>query len=148
MCSSGLPRPRKSAILSADALSATSPRPWDGGDFAAQQWQVDHVFEALRIAIKRGQKEHSDLKYFWSFEKRLEEIEQTPTYREISATHCDGHLGRLGTSKFRINPAPVERYPHGPNGAAKRNHADVGGFAIRSQLDSVAGGLIGITCPA
>src|SRR5205823_954385 len=51
---------------------------------AAFFWQLDHVFEALRIAIKRGQKEHSDLN-FWDFEKRLQEIEQTPIYQEINA---------------------------------------------------------------
>ena len=36
---------------------------------AAFFWQVDHVFEALRIAINRGQKEHADLKYFWGWGK-------------------------------------------------------------------------------
>jgi hypothetical protein len=58
---------------------------------AAFFWQLDHVFEALRIAIRRGQKEHSDLKYFWSFEKRLQEIEQMPDYREINAYRNKAH---------------------------------------------------------
>ncbi len=58
---------------------------------AAFFWQLDHVFEALRIAIKRGKKEHPNLGYFWSFEKRLQEIEQTPIYREINAYRNKAH---------------------------------------------------------
>jgi len=52
---------------------------------AAFFWQLDHVFEALRAAITRGQKEHSALKYFWSYEKRLQEIENTTIRQEITA---------------------------------------------------------------
>jgi hypothetical protein len=58
---------------------------------AAFFWQLDHVFESLRIAIKRGQKEHPAEKYFWTCEKRLEEIEQTAARREISAYRNKGH---------------------------------------------------------
>jgi hypothetical protein len=58
---------------------------------AAFFWQLDHIFEALKIAVTRGQKEHATLKYFWSFEKRLEEIEQTAIRQEISAYRNKGH---------------------------------------------------------
>lgn len=58
---------------------------------AAFFWQLDHVFEALRIAIRRGQKEHSEQKYFWSFEKSLHEIEQTSIYGEINAYRNKAH---------------------------------------------------------
>jgi hypothetical protein len=50
---------------------------------AAFFWHLEHIFEALRTAINRGQKEHADLKYFWAYEKRLDEIEQFPIRREI-----------------------------------------------------------------
>ena len=58
---------------------------------AAFFWQVDHVFEALRIAIKKGQKEHGDLKYFWFWGKKLEEIEALPIYKEVSAYRNKSH---------------------------------------------------------
>lgn len=58
---------------------------------AAFFWQLDHVFEALRIAIKKGQKEHADLKYFWSWGRELEEIEALPIYREINAYRNKSH---------------------------------------------------------
>jgi hypothetical protein len=58
---------------------------------AAFFWQVDHVFEALRIAINRGQKEHGDLKYFWSWGKSLERIEASAIYKEIHAYRNKSH---------------------------------------------------------
>ena len=58
---------------------------------AAFFWQLEHVFESLRIAITRGQKEHAELTYFWAFEKRLAEINQTVERREISAYRNAGH---------------------------------------------------------
>lgn len=58
---------------------------------AAFFWQLDHVFEALRIAIKKGQKEHAELKYFWSWRKKLEEIEALPIYKEINAYRNKSH---------------------------------------------------------
>ena len=58
---------------------------------AAFFWQLDHVFEALQIAVKRGQKEHPTLKYFWSYEKRLQEIEQTTDRQEINAYRNKAH---------------------------------------------------------
>jgi hypothetical protein len=58
---------------------------------AAFFWQIDHVFEALRAAITRGQKEHGDLKYFWNWEQDLERIEQSPLRQEISAYRNRAH---------------------------------------------------------
>lgn len=58
---------------------------------AAFFWQLDHVFEALRIAVKKGQKEHSDLKYFWLWGKKMEEIEALPMYKEITAYRNKSH---------------------------------------------------------
>jgi hypothetical protein len=58
---------------------------------AAFFWQVDHVFEALRIAIKKGQKEHSDLKYFWAWGKEMEKIEASAIYKEINAYRNKSH---------------------------------------------------------
>jgi hypothetical protein len=58
---------------------------------AAFFWQLEHVFESLRIAVTRGQKEHQNLRYFWSFEKRLNEVDQTLERREISAYRNKGH---------------------------------------------------------
>lgn len=50
---------------------------------AAFLWHLEHVFEALRTAITRGQKEYANLKYFWAFEKRLDELEQLTFRQEI-----------------------------------------------------------------
>lgn len=58
---------------------------------AAFFWQIDHVFEALRTAITRGQKEHGKLKYFWKWEERLAQIEETPLRKQISAYRNKGH---------------------------------------------------------
>jgi hypothetical protein len=58
---------------------------------AAFLWQTDHVFEALRIAISKGQKEHAKQKYFWSWGKALEKIEGSPIYKEISAYRNTSH---------------------------------------------------------
>lgn len=58
---------------------------------AAFFWQIDHVFEALRAAITRGQKEHGDLKYFWKWEQDLKRIEESPLRQEISAYRNKGH---------------------------------------------------------
>jgi hypothetical protein len=33
---------------------------------AAFFWHLEHLFEALRAAITRGQKEYPEAKYFWS----------------------------------------------------------------------------------
>jgi hypothetical protein len=58
---------------------------------AAFLWQIDHVFEALRIAITRGQKEHGELKYFWKWEQDMEKIEGHPLRYEINAYRNKGH---------------------------------------------------------
>lgn len=54
-------------------------------------WQLEHIFEALRAAITRGQKEHSDLRYFWAYERKLDEIEQSPIRQEIKAYRNKAH---------------------------------------------------------
>lgn len=54
-------------------------------------WQLDHIFEALRGAINRSQKEHGDLKYFWRWEKALDEIEKGTLRKEIQAYRNQGH---------------------------------------------------------
>jgi hypothetical protein len=46
-------------------------------------WHLEHVFEALRTAITRGKKEHPEEKYFWAYEKRLDELEQLTIRQEI-----------------------------------------------------------------
>jgi hypothetical protein len=58
---------------------------------AAFFWQLDHIFEALRGAITRGQKEHSVEKYFWQWEKELDAIEEDPLRKEINAYRNQGH---------------------------------------------------------
>jgi len=58
---------------------------------AAFFWQPDHFFEALRAAIKRGQKEHPDLQYFWAYEEKLEELEENPFCKEINAYRNMAH---------------------------------------------------------
>jgi hypothetical protein len=50
---------------------------------AAFFWQLEHLFEALRTAIKRGKSEQPEIQYFWSYEKLLEKIEQTDIRTEI-----------------------------------------------------------------
>lgn len=58
---------------------------------AAFFWQIDHVFEALRMAITRGQKEHGEHKYFWKWEQNLKQIEETSLRKQISAYRNKGH---------------------------------------------------------
>jgi len=58
---------------------------------AAFFWYLEHVFEALRTAITYGQIEYPDLKYFWSYEKRLDEIEQFALRQEIRDYRNMGH---------------------------------------------------------
>lgn len=54
-------------------------------------WQLDHIFEALRTATTRGQKEHPTSRYFWSCEKQLDEIDQLPIRQEIKAYRNKSH---------------------------------------------------------
>jgi hypothetical protein len=58
---------------------------------AAFFWHLEHVFEALRIAITRGQKEHPEARYFWAYERRLGEIEQFTLRQEINDYRNMGH---------------------------------------------------------
>jgi hypothetical protein len=58
---------------------------------AAFFWQLDHFFELLRTAVTRGQKEQPNEKYFWFYEKKLEELEQAQLRREINAYRNKGH---------------------------------------------------------
>jgi hypothetical protein len=50
---------------------------------AAFFWYLDHAFEALRTAISRGQKEHPEIRRFWTFERQLGELEKKPLRGEI-----------------------------------------------------------------
>jgi len=50
---------------------------------AAFFWQLEHLFEALGTAIKRGKSEQPETQYFWSYEKLFEKIEQTDIRKEI-----------------------------------------------------------------
>ncbi len=54
-------------------------------------WQLDHVFEALRAAIIRGQKEHPENRNFWSWEEWLKKVEALPISREINAYRNKAH---------------------------------------------------------
>jgi hypothetical protein len=58
---------------------------------AAFFWQLDHVFEALDICVKRGQKENPEVKYFWSYEIQLKKIEQGAARKEINAYRNKAH---------------------------------------------------------
>jgi len=58
---------------------------------AAFFWHLEHIFEALRTAITRGQKEYPDVKYFWSYQKRLDEIERFKVREEIRDYRNMGH---------------------------------------------------------
>ena len=67
---------------------------------AAFFWQLEHVFDALRTAIKHGKEEHPKEKYFWNYEKRLDEIEAFPIRQEIKDYRNMGHQlpAVIGTS--------------------------------------------------
>ncbi len=54
-------------------------------------WQLDHVFEALRAAIIRGQKEHPEQKAFWSWEGWLKNVESQTIRKEINAYRNKAH---------------------------------------------------------
>jgi len=53
---------------------------------AAFFWHLEHVFEALRTAINRGKQEYPEAKYFWSYDRRLDEIEQFTLRRKSRIT--------------------------------------------------------------
>ncbi len=58
---------------------------------AALFWHLEHVVEALRTAITRGHIAHPAAKYFWAYEKRLDELEQWTTRQEIKDYRNLGH---------------------------------------------------------
>lgn len=58
---------------------------------AAFLWHLEHIFEALRTAVTRGQKEYPELNYFWVYEKRLDAIEQFTIRQEIKDYRNMGH---------------------------------------------------------
>jgi hypothetical protein len=58
---------------------------------AAFFWHLEHVFEALRSAITRGQREYPEGKYFWAYEKKLNDIEQWAVRQEIKDYRNMGH---------------------------------------------------------
>lgn len=53
---------------------------------AAFFWHLEHVFEALRIAITLGQKDLPEEKHFWVYERRLDDLEQLSIRQEIKTT--------------------------------------------------------------
>src|SRR5260370_24208844 len=54
-------------------------------------WQLDHVFEALDIAIKRGQKDYPKERFFYSQEQALKRIRQAPIPKEVASFRNGGH---------------------------------------------------------
>jgi hypothetical protein len=54
-------------------------------------WQLDHVFEALDSAIKRGQKDYPKEHFFYQQEQSLKKIRETPIPKEIAAYRNEGH---------------------------------------------------------
>lgn len=50
---------------------------------AAFFWHLEHVFEALRTAITTGKREYANAKYFWVYEKRMDEKEKSTIRQEI-----------------------------------------------------------------
>lgn len=58
---------------------------------AAFFWQLHHVFEALEYAIRKGQQEHPEEKYFYSAEQKLKTIRESVPAQEIDAYRNEGH---------------------------------------------------------
>jgi hypothetical protein len=58
---------------------------------AAFFWQLDHVYEALDISVKRGQKEQPNERYFWSYEQQLKKIDEGSIRKEINAYRNTAH---------------------------------------------------------
>ncbi len=50
---------------------------------AALFWQLEHIFEGLRIAVRRGKREQPLEKYFPNYEQQLDKLEQHPLRQEI-----------------------------------------------------------------
>jgi hypothetical protein len=58
---------------------------------AAFFWQLEHFFEGLRIAVRRGKKEQPLENYFPAYEKNLETLEENLVRREIRAYRNKAH---------------------------------------------------------
>ena len=58
---------------------------------AAFFWQLEHIFEGLRIAVRRGKKEQPLEKYFPAYERQIEEFEKNPLRQEIKAYRNKAH---------------------------------------------------------
>lgn len=58
---------------------------------AAFFWQLHHMFEALEVAIRRGKNEYPEERYFYSHERQLERIRESPIPKEIEAYRNEGH---------------------------------------------------------
>jgi hypothetical protein len=58
---------------------------------AAFFWQLRHVFEALQLAIEKGQKEHPKERYFYSAEQKLKTIRESALAKEIDAYRNEAH---------------------------------------------------------
>jgi hypothetical protein len=58
---------------------------------AALFWQLEHVFEGLRIAVRRGKREQPLEKYFPNYEQQLDKLEQHPLRQEIKAYRNMAH---------------------------------------------------------
>ena len=82
---------------------------------AAFFWQLEHFFELLKTAATRGQNEQPNERYFWTYEKKLEELDQTQLRREINAYRNKSHeiTAIIGcsweeqTNKFRHHFLPT-----------------------------------------
>jgi hypothetical protein len=61
------------------------------GHLAAFFWELDHVFEALGIAIRRGKNEYPNERYFYMQERQLQQIRQSSVPKEIAAYRNEGH---------------------------------------------------------
>lgn len=58
---------------------------------AAFFWQLEHMFEGLRIAVRRGKEEQPLEKYFPIYEQKLDKLEDYPLRREIKAYRNKAH---------------------------------------------------------
>jgi hypothetical protein len=54
-------------------------------------WQLAHIFEGVRIAVRRGKKEQPLEKYFPAYEQQLDKLEEDPVRQEIKAYRNKAH---------------------------------------------------------
>jgi hypothetical protein len=50
---------------------------------AAFFWHIEHLFEALRTAVKKGKQDYPDERYFWTYDKHLDKIDELTIRKEI-----------------------------------------------------------------